>query len=106
VSLLFFLVFTTTLAAPQRERGTSIQPLKTPTANHLPVILKINTVTCFKIFSGLLSNLQNHRWLPEWLNKHFEEGIGRIFTISTSAFINASQKFIFYLHHNKAAKKF
>jgi hypothetical protein len=33
------------LAAPQRELETSIQPLKKPTANHLPVILKRNTET-------------------------------------------------------------
>jgi hypothetical protein len=29
-----------TLAAPQKELKTSIQPLKQLTANHLPVILK------------------------------------------------------------------
>jgi hypothetical protein len=34
-----------TLAAPQRELETSIQPLKKPTANHLPVILKSYTET-------------------------------------------------------------
>jgi hypothetical protein len=28
---------TLTLAAPQKELETSIQPLKKPTANHLPV---------------------------------------------------------------------
>ncbi len=39
-----------TLAAPQRELEISIQPLKKPTANHLPVILKSNTETCFKNF--------------------------------------------------------
>jgi hypothetical protein len=38
------------LAAPQRELETSIQPLKKPTANHLPVILKSNTETRFKYF--------------------------------------------------------
>jgi hypothetical protein len=39
-----------TLATPQRELETSIQPLKKLTANHLPVILKSNTETRFKIF--------------------------------------------------------
>jgi hypothetical protein len=31
------------LAAPQRKLETSTQPLKKPTANHLPVILKSNS---------------------------------------------------------------
>jgi hypothetical protein len=35
--------------ALQRELETSIQPLKKPTANHLPVILKSNIETSFKI---------------------------------------------------------
>ena len=39
-----------TLVAPQRELETSIQPLKNTSANHLPVILKINIKTRFKIF--------------------------------------------------------
>jgi hypothetical protein len=40
-------------------------------------------VTNFEIFkfyiiiSGLWNNLQNHRWLPECHNKHFEEGFGK-----------------------------
>jgi hypothetical protein len=38
-----------TLAAPQRKLETSI-PLKKPTANQPPVILKSNTETRFKIF--------------------------------------------------------
>jgi hypothetical protein len=82
--------------SPQRELGTSIQPLKKPTANHLPVILKSNTETrlnfvefftifssayrkveFFTIISGLRNNLQNHRRLPECRNKHFEEGFSK-----------------------------
>ncbi len=39
-----------TLAEPQREWEASIQPVKKPTANHLPVILKSNTETRFKSF--------------------------------------------------------
>jgi hypothetical protein len=38
------------LVAPQRKLETSIQPLKKPTANHLPVILKRNTETSFNFF--------------------------------------------------------
>jgi hypothetical protein len=49
------------------------QPLKKTTANHLSVISKSNTEIRLKI-SGLRNNLQYHRRLPEWSNKHFEEG--------------------------------
>ncbi len=38
------------MVAPQRELETSIQPLKKPTASHLPEILKSNTETRFNIF--------------------------------------------------------
>jgi hypothetical protein len=48
VSLLFFIIFTTTLAAPQREYGASNPPFKKPTANLPPVILKSNSITRFK----------------------------------------------------------
>jgi hypothetical protein len=39
-----------TLPTPHRDLETSIQPLKKPTANHLPVILKNNTETRFQNF--------------------------------------------------------
>jgi hypothetical protein len=63
-----------TLAAPQREMETAIQPLKKTTANHLRVIFKSNTLPASKMFevftlvSGLRNNLQNHRRLFEWRN--------------------------------------
>ncbi len=43
------------------------------------VILKSNAITSLKILSGLRNNLQNHRWLPECRNKHFEEGYWKDF---------------------------
>ncbi len=105
-SLLFFLVFTKTLAEPQREWGTSIQPLKKPTANHLPVILESNIVTRFKI---ILANGTIYRIKGCYPNaatsilKRFTvlEGFSQL----VSVFIEASQNFIFYFLHNKAAKK-
>jgi hypothetical protein len=66
-----------------REWGTSIRPLKKPTANHPPVILKSNIVTRFKIFefstiiSGSRNNLQIHRRLPECRIKHLEEDLNK-----------------------------
>jgi hypothetical protein len=72
----------TLAAAPQRELESSM-PLKKPSANHLPVISKRNTETRFETFefftiiSGLWSNFQNHRRLPECRNKHFEEGFSK-----------------------------
>ncbi len=38
-----------------------------------------NTVTRFKITSGLRNNLKNHRRLPEYGNKQFEEGYWKDF---------------------------
>jgi len=66
------------------------------------VILKSNTVTFFKIVSGLQNNLQNYRRPPECRNKYFEEGYGKDLV---SVFIEASQIFILYFLHNKAPKK-
>ncbi len=71
----------------QRELETPIQPLKKPTANHLPVILKSDTEThplqnfleFFTIISDLRNNLQNHRRLRECRNKQFEEGFSKHF---------------------------
>jgi hypothetical protein len=57
----------------QRELETSIQPLKKPTANHLPVILKIEP----KPASSPRNNLQSHRRLPECRNKQFEESFSK-----------------------------
>jgi hypothetical protein len=37
-------------------------------------VMKSNTVTRFKIISGLGNNLQNHRRVPVCPNKQFEEG--------------------------------
>ncbi len=68
-SLLFFLVFTTTLAAPQKK-WTWIPP----------VILKSNTVTVTRFIFGLQNNLQNHKRLPEGRNKHLKRVTERIFT--------------------------
>jgi hypothetical protein len=51
----------------QRKLKTSIQSLKKPTANHLPVILKSNKpkpfskiIELFTIISGLENNLHDH----------------------------------------------
>jgi hypothetical protein len=59
------------LAATQRELGASIQPLKLPTVNHPPVI-KSNTVTRFKIISGLRNSLQNYKRVPVCRDKQFQ----------------------------------
>jgi hypothetical protein len=71
--------------------GASKRMLKKPTAHHPPVILKSNTVTRFKIISGLRKNLQNHRRLPECCKMHFTllEGFSQL----VSVFIKASQTF-------------
>jgi hypothetical protein len=44
-------------------------------------VMKSNTVTRFKIISGLRNSFQNHRQVPVCRNKQFEEVNGRIFTI-------------------------
>jgi hypothetical protein len=64
-----------------------------PPVNHPPV-MKSNTVTRFKIISGLRNKLQNHKWLPK--------GSSQLLSV----FIEASQNFVYYFLHNKAAKKF
>jgi hypothetical protein len=46
------------MTAPQRECGTSSQPLKKLTAIRPPVILKTNTITRFKIFRIFHHHLQ------------------------------------------------
>jgi hypothetical protein len=63
-----------------KRMGNLIKPLKKLTANHLPVILKSISKPASKVFefftiiSGLWNIVQNGRRLPEWRNKHFEEG--------------------------------
>ncbi len=52
------------------------------TVNSPPDILKSNTITRFKIISSLRNNLQIHRQLPEFRNKHFEVGYWKDFTIN------------------------
>ncbi len=59
-------------------------------SNHPPV-MKSNTVTRFKIISGLRNSLQNHRRVP--VCRGLKRVNGRIFTISI--FKGASQNFIF-----------
>ncbi len=53
----------TRLAATQRELGASVQSLKLPPINH-PPLMKSNTVTRFKIISGLRNCLKNHKRVP------------------------------------------
>jgi hypothetical protein len=57
------------MGAPQREWGTLIQPLKKPTINHPPVILKSYTVTRAKNFRIFYHHLQ--------LTDHFEDGFNK-----------------------------
>jgi hypothetical protein len=66
-----------TLAIPQRELETSIQPLKKLTVNPLLLILKSNTETCFQ--NGL-------NFLPS------SPAYGTIYWI-TGCFLNALQAF-------------
>ncbi len=68
----------TRLRATQRELTASIQPLKMPTVNH-PSVKKSNTITRFKIISGLRNSLKSNRWVPVCRNKQFEEGYWKDF---------------------------
>jgi hypothetical protein len=65
--LIMDILLEVTSESPPNETGgisqglwTSTQPLKMPTDNHPPVI-KSNTVTRFKIISGLRNSLQKNR---------------------------------------------
>jgi hypothetical protein len=78
--------------------------LRKLTANSTPEILKSNTISHFKIISGLQNNLQKHRQLPVSRNKQFEEGLLEGFSQLVSVFIEASKNFIFYFLHNNPAK--
>jgi hypothetical protein len=68
-------------------------------------VMKSNTVTRFKIISSLRNSLKNHKRVPATSNKQFEESYWKDFLQLLSVFIEASQNFIFYFLHNKAAKK-
>jgi hypothetical protein len=88
------------MAATQRELGASVQPLKLPTIKH-PPLMKSNTVTRFKIISGLRNS---HRIISGFLYAatRLLEGFLQL----VSVFIETSQNFILYFLHNIAAKKF
>ncbi len=66
--------------------------------------MKSNTVTRFKIISGLRNSLQNHKWVPA-PQQAVWRGLLEGFLQLEGVFIEASQNFIFYFLHNKAAKK-
>ncbi len=70
-----------------------------------PDILKSNTVTCFKIISGLLNNLQNHRQLPVCRNKQFERVTGRLFKIS-KCFHGSKPKLYLFFSITRQQKNF
>ncbi len=55
----------------KHSKWSSIAPLKMETVNH-PPSMKSNTVTRFKIISGLRNSSQNHRRVPVCWNKQFE----------------------------------
>jgi hypothetical protein len=92
---------------PQRDwrLGASIQPLKLPIINHPPLI-KSNTVTRFKISSGLRNSLQNHKQVPFAATSSLKRVTGRIFTISKCFHRSKPKLHLFFCLHNKAAKKF
>jgi hypothetical protein len=47
---------------------------------------------------------QNHRWRPECLNNHFEEGLSK--DRKKSVLTDANQNFFFNFLHEKTAKNF
>jgi hypothetical protein len=70
------------------------------------MVIKSNTVTRYKITSGLQNRLHNHRRVPVCRNKQFKRGLLDGFSQLVSVFTEASQNLIFKYLHNKAAKKF
>jgi hypothetical protein len=73
-----------TLAAPQRELETSIQLLKKPTANYLPVILKSNTETRLTFFEFFHHHLR--------LTEQFTESQAASMNAATSILKRVSER--------------
>ncbi len=74
VLLMFLLVS----GGNSKRIGSLSSAFEIATINH-PPLMKSNTVTRFKIISGLRNSVQNHKRVPVYRNKQCEEGYWKDF---------------------------
>jgi hypothetical protein len=94
------------------ELETSIQPLKKPTANHLPVILKSNTETRFNFFLNFSPSSPAYSTIYRIISGFLNATTSILKRVSVrilkilSAFMKSSKNLNFHFLHNRAPKKF
>jgi hypothetical protein len=98
-----------TLAKPQRQLETSIQPLKKPTAIHLSVILKRNDETRFKIFLSFSPSSPAYGTFFRITGRFLNDATSNLKRVSVrifKIFIEASKNLNLHVFHKKAPKIF